>query len=340
MISRLLCVVILSAGLHSVSPAASVAQERTEQQEKGEESDWITVRPGDTLFSLSRRHDLRIQDLRSWNNISGSAIRAGMRLRISPPTNQPALIEEATSSDAKDSSLDIIDVVEEDSLGGFEKEGLNGFDVGTVTPLGGGMVAVSLGAGETLFSLASQYALSVDSLMTINPGLPASLEAGMVIIVPDDRVARTRMVRPGDTLFKIAQEEGVSLGRLREMNGISGSALRVGQELTVPSGSVESNRSMNLPEAGTFSIRPYPDALLGRTLSTGRTFENDDFLIGHPALPPGSVVLVSTDGGMHAFAEVIETAPARNPVFIEGSRKLFETLSLTTGDRVSLHLVR
>lgn len=60
MISRLLCVVILSAGLHSVSPAASVAQERTEQQEKGEESDWITVRPGDTLFSLSRRHDLRI----------------------------------------------------------------------------------------------------------------------------------------------------------------------------------------------------------------------------------------------------------------------------------------
>lgn len=347
MIERLARFVLLVVVLLVAAPSGVLAQERTGGQEQAEgEAGWITVRPGDTLFSISRRHEVSIDDLRAWNDLSGNAIRAGMRLRIAPPiqsTSPPATekaTEEATgASEVSPVSDDEVEALDSDPAPD-DSAAVAVQEVGTVTPLGGGMVAVTIGQGETLFSLANRFALTADSLAALNPGLPAALEAGMVVIVPDDRVARIRVVKPGDTLFNIARDEGVSVSRLREMNRLSGSSIRVGQQLTVPSASVGSDDSVNLPAAGQFSIRPYPDALDGRTLSTGRTYDEETFLVGHPELPAGSIVLVSTSTGAHAFAEVIETAPVRRPAFIEGSRKLFEALSLQTGETVTLHRVR
>jgi LysM repeat protein len=261
-----------------------------------------------------------------------------MRLRIVPPENESVDNVDPARSDPQTDSTPPSSVAEEGQAPAVLDA--PSAEIGTVTPLGGGMVAVTIGRGETLYALANRFALSADSLAVLNPGLPSALESGMVVIVPEDRISRTRTVKPGDTLFHIAREEGVSLARLRALNGISGSSLRIGQELTVPSASVNSSGAINLPDAGQFSIRPYPEALSGRTVSIGRTYRHDAFQIGHPSLPAGSVVLVSTATGSHAFAEVIETAPARRPFFIEGSRKLFEVLSLNAGDRVILHRVR
>lgn len=336
MTSRTVWMLLIVAGMLFALPVEAQGQESNEQQEQTEDTGWITVRPGDTLFSISRRHEVNVQDLRSWNNLTGNAIRAGMRLRIAPPENQP--VDEARPDRPEQQTED----AQDSEVEGGERDASvpPSTEIGTVTPLGGGMVAVTIGEGETLYSLANRFALSADSLAALNQGFPTALESGMVVIVPDDRVSRTRTVKPGDTLFQIARDEGVSVARLRELNGISGSALRIGQELTIPSASVPSSSAMNLPEAGQFSIRPYPEALSGRTVSTGRTYQHNAFQIGHPSLPAGSIVLVSTVTGSHAFAEVIETAPVRRPSFIEGSRKLFDTLSLNAGDRVTLHRVR
>lgn len=316
-----LFVVVLLASL-GVAPGIAHAQEQTTG---AEDEGWITVRPGDTLFSIARRYDVAVSDLRAWNDLQDSSIRAGMRLRIAPVEEPDRPVEEESPA------------VEVDAAP--EQPAVEAA-TGSVSPLGGGMVAVTIGSGETLFSLANRFALSADSLQSLNPGLPEALESGMVIIVPEDRVASTRTVRRGDTLFSIARDEGVSVDRLRSLNNLSGSSIRVGQRLTVPAATISSDAGIRLASAGQFSIRPYPEALEGRTLSTGRDYDADAFLIGHPSLPPGSIVLVESGAGSHAFAEVIEKAPARRPAFIEGSRKLFEVLSLESGDVVTLYRVR
>lgn len=315
----------VSAGL-AVTTHDALAQEQTTTEGEG----WITVRPGDTLFSISRRHEVSVSDLRAWNDLTDSGIRAGMRLRIAPPTAPDPVeaipVDMATDSTAAGSAQPSTDPEQTPA--------------GTVSPLGGGMVAVSLGPGETLYSLANRFGLSPDSLSALNPGFPVTLEAGMLVIVPEDRVTRTRVVRRGDTLFSIARDEGVSVDALRRVNDLSGSTISVGQRLQIPSSRVDSEQDIRLPSAGQFSMQPYPEALSGRTLASGHTLRPDRYLIGHPTLPAGTIVLVVSGDDRHAFAEVIERAPARRPVFIEGSRVLFESLSLSPGDTVSLFRVQ
>lgn len=44
-----------------------------------------TVRSGDTLFGVARRHSVRIDELKSWNNLTSSALKPGMVLVIKAP---------------------------------------------------------------------------------------------------------------------------------------------------------------------------------------------------------------------------------------------------------------
>ena len=57
-----------------LSPAASAAH-----------GTW-TVQKGDTLTSIARHHEVSVEDLRSWNDISGDVIRTGQKLLLRPAT--------------------------------------------------------------------------------------------------------------------------------------------------------------------------------------------------------------------------------------------------------------
>lgn len=48
----------------------------------GKERVLYRVRSGDVLGTIARRHNVRVSDLREWNNIRGSLIRVGQRLEI------------------------------------------------------------------------------------------------------------------------------------------------------------------------------------------------------------------------------------------------------------------
>lgn len=279
-----------------IGPRAA-AQERTSAEDA-----WIKVSPGDTLFSIARRYGVRVADLQQWNNLADASIRAGMRLRVRPPVEPAAVSPE---------------------------------EVFRVSLLGGGLAAVDVGAGQTLYTLANRYALAPDSLMALNPDLHGALHEGMRIIVPEDRIVRSRAVNRGETLFGIAKEEGVSVEALRRANGLSTSTISVGQRLTIPSPVVNDKAAFGLPAAGAFPILPFPALLEGRPLSRDRALEKNSFFIAHPTLPAGTVVVIST-GQRHIFAEVAEHSPSSRPLFIEGSTAIFDALSLIPGDRVTL----
>ncbi len=48
-------------------------------------SDAHTVSRGDTLFSISRRYDITVGDLKAWNNLSGNLIQPGQKLIVTRP---------------------------------------------------------------------------------------------------------------------------------------------------------------------------------------------------------------------------------------------------------------
>jgi LysM repeat protein len=41
-----------------------------------------TVRPKETIYSISRKHDVRIDDLLEWNQLSSHTLKTGQQLKI------------------------------------------------------------------------------------------------------------------------------------------------------------------------------------------------------------------------------------------------------------------
>lgn len=96
--------------------------------------------------------------------------------------------------------------------------------------------------GDTLFSIARNYGVSLDQVLNINNIKdPRHLRAGQRIVIPQTVAAETREneveveVKPGDTLYSLARRYQISLQDLRLRNGLDESSrIRVGQKLYIP----------------------------------------------------------------------------------------------------------
>ncbi|NOZ71583.1 MAG: LysM peptidoglycan-binding domain-containing protein [Chloroflexi bacterium] len=97
--------------------------------------------------------------------------------------------------------------------------------------------------GDTLFSIAQQYGISMDALAAQNQITdPDNLMVGQVLQIPTGRGAtgseagvRIHVVQPGETLSKIASQYGVSADAIMQANGITDpNRIIAGAQLTIP----------------------------------------------------------------------------------------------------------
>lgn len=106
-----------------------------------------------------------------------------------------------------------------------------------VALLGGAVAALPapLGAtytvvkGDTVYSLAKRYGLSVDRLLAMNHLDSDALEVGQVLFV----ASASYTVVKGDTAYSIARNNGLSVGTLLSFNGMQDPHLEVGQVLSL-----------------------------------------------------------------------------------------------------------
>ncbi|MGM0587949.1 MAG: LysM peptidoglycan-binding domain-containing protein [Bacteroidota bacterium] len=90
--------------------------------------------------------------------------------------------------------------------------------------------------GETLFSIARAYDITVQDIKVWNNLQTSSLNVGQELIVahPDDEEKTIRhTVQKGETLYGISKEYGVSISSIRNWNSLNNDALTVGQVLTI-----------------------------------------------------------------------------------------------------------
>jgi len=296
-----------------------------------QESSNYTVKPGDTLFSISQAHNVSVGDLRSWNDLENTVLRAGLILRIAPPVAAPESIVDPSEEVPGDG-------VSEDEVDSSAEA--TPPQIGSVTFLEGDKVSVVLGAGETLYSLALQFSIHPDSLLALNPHLGDSLAEGDVVILPSDRASSSYVVKRGDTLFAIARSTGVGVAIIREENSLSGSNIRVGQRLKIPALNVAGDGTELQYEEELHAV-VYPNLLVGRMLSGGSRYDPASFLVGHPNLPMGTILLLEgMDGSHETFAIVSDRSISRSPEILEVSEAVAEALQLkSAGELVKISLV-
>ena len=149
------------------------------------------VQPGDTLWIISQKHNLTIQNIIDYNNLSSSTIYIGQELSLIAPHSQNLSTYTVKSGD----TLYLI---------------ANQYET-TVTAL------------KNANQLTSDYIL-VGQVLKIPNG---SQETP----VTSAEKATTYTVKSGDTLWKIATHHGLSVAQLKTYNHLTCDMLNIGQAL-------------------------------------------------------------------------------------------------------------
>ncbi|ADY25883.1 NLP/P60 protein [Deinococcus proteolyticus MRP] len=90
---------------------------------------------------------------------------------------------------------------------------------------------ITVQRGDTAYSLAREYGLSVPQLLELNGLSTHDLEVGQVLKVA--AIAPHQVVK-GDTLYSLARTNGVTVEALQSANSLSGDTIEIGQWLAVP----------------------------------------------------------------------------------------------------------
>ena len=90
-------------------------------------------------------------------------------------------------------------------------------------------------AGDTLYSIANKYGITLKELKAINNLTDDKLAIGQLLNVPSGlSLASSYTVSSGDTLYGIAKKFGISVDKLKEANKLSNNMLSIGQKLIIP----------------------------------------------------------------------------------------------------------
>ena len=150
--------------------------------------------------------------------------------------------------------------------------------------------------GDTLYSLAKKYGVTVDEIRSANSMSGNDLYAGQKLTIPVKTQPRqityeSYTVKAGDTLYSIARRYEISVEELREINGLSSSSvLKTAQKLKVPSGT--SSASLAAASSSTSSQQTASNALSGVSTSTASNTS--------VSAPPS---LIDSDKGLRSYTK-------------------------------------
>lgn len=211
---------------------------------------FITIQPGDTLYSLARLYNTTVQAIINANpGIDPNHLPVGELICIpNPMPGQP-----------------------------FPEPCRNG------TPY-------VIKSGDNFYAIARRFGVSLDALLAANPGInPDHLRIGQQICIPTLPTPTvtcpgpTYTIRPGDTLYSLAKTLGFSVQAILAANpGINPNALAVGQILCLPTGG-----TIPCPNGTIYRVQP-GDTLFGIARRFDVTVER--ILTANPGLSTNSVI--------------------------------------------------
>lgn len=209
----ILCVVISTSLYSKAGVCDSIGVER----KNGKLFVLHRIAAGETLYSLSRKYNVSVDEIKQNNPEVAAGLKVGQVLYV--PSNVVSPAASTTTAAA-----------------GAQKH--------------------TVAAGETLYSIATKYSISVDELKKANPGLTNSISVGQELNIPVKGNAVTKTtntkttttttatkptvskqtiehkVESGETMYSIARKYNVSVEDIKKANPGVGS-LKVGQTLKI-----------------------------------------------------------------------------------------------------------
>lgn len=201
-------------------------------------SNYYTVKSGDSLWSISKKYGITVDELKDANNLTSNLLSIGQNLLI--PTQET------------DVTTDEYVVIKGDTLYaiankfGTTVDNLKSINNLTTDSLAIGQIlkipsdtssteTYKVKKGDTLYGIAQKYNTTVDELKSLNNLTSNTLSIGQELKIPGNKTEYvTYTVKKGDTLYSIAREFGTTVSAITELNNLSTTVLSIGQKLLLP----------------------------------------------------------------------------------------------------------
>lgn len=204
-------------------------------------SDYYVVQKGDSLWSIARKLNTSVAELKALNNLTSNNLSVGQVLKT--PSSNTENDNQTTYTVVKGDSLYKIaqkfNVTVQDLINLNNITSTN-LSIGQVLQVKGTVpskeeTTYTVVKGDSLYAIANKYKVSVQDIIDANNLKSTALRVGQKLIIPTQITNDLYTVKSGDSLYKIANQYGVTVEDLKKENNLTNNNLSVGQVLKIPS---------------------------------------------------------------------------------------------------------
>ena len=215
-----------------------------------------TVKKGDSLYSIAKKYNTTVNELKRYNNLKSELLNIGDRIVI--PCNvendyKPGESNYVSYTIEKGDTLysiankfgTTVDKIKQDN-----NLTSNNLVVGNILIVNDNTNVSSVKEcfgegnfstndrvytvvkGDNLYSIANKYGVSVDSIKRLNNLTSNDLSIGQTLLIPDSNTNRY-IVKKGESLYSIAKKFNTSVDSIKRKNNLTSNLISVGQELII-----------------------------------------------------------------------------------------------------------
>lgn len=226
--------------------------------DKGVQEGYYTVQSGDSLWSIAKKFNVGVTELKEANNLTSNLLSVGQTLKI--PGRVPPAESQTTYVVQKGDSLWSIASAYNVTVDDLKKANnlvSNTLSIGQVLNIPTSVPTVpsipsepttpsnntyTVQSGDSLWSIANKFGVTVQELRNLNNLSSDLLSIGQILIIPVTVTPlpteqTTYTVQSGDNLYTIANKFNVTVSDIISANNLTSNVLNIGQTLIIPSAS-------------------------------------------------------------------------------------------------------
>lgn len=202
-----------------------------------------TVKAGDSLYAISKKFGLTVDELKKLNNLTSNTLKIGQVLKIKSSTTStvtPGTINYTVKSGDNLYAIARKYNTTVDEIKKLNNLASNTLSIGQVLKIPITTPSQELPSetyvvqrGDSLYSIARKLGTTVDKLKNFNNLTSNLLSVGQVLKIPTSQKQTTYTVQKGDSLYSIAKKFNTSVDNLKALNNLSSNLLSIGQILVI-----------------------------------------------------------------------------------------------------------